>query len=139
MPSPFASSFAVDGTKDTSLSLAHGITSIVTTLTDDLAIDGEEMTVDDATGAGVKGVAVIEDEIVYYHGRRGKSRILELQRGQAGSSAALHLLGATVTFYNMPKFINPALVDALISMQQIINDQADVIADLQTRVTALEP
>lgn len=132
MATPGQSSFAVDGSIDTTVTLALGATVITTTLAQELSDEETDIAVvEDAHGAPRSGVMVIGDELIYYESRYVRTDLKDLARGQEGTSAATHTVGSTVKIYGPSRFANPALVEALIAAQE-------VISDLQTRVAALE-
>lgn len=121
-----------DGTtKDTEI--AQGVTVITTALAADLDIGDEDCSLTDATGAAGRATIVVDDEIIYYHSRLGNapSTVEGLLRGQDGTVEADHVATAVVTIVSGPRFGNPALIDAVLMMQ-------DHLVDLRSRVTALE-
>jgi len=119
---------------DTSANLAHGSSVITTTLA--RAIDDSEtdlLLVEDAGAASTKGVAVVDDEIIFYHlyHRSEPGTLSDLLRGQQDTQKAAHSAGAPVTILNQPRFANPALAESIIAMQE------DIIA-LLARLDVLE-
>ena len=120
--------------KDTEANLAHGSLVITTTLTRQLEQDETDLLlVGDAGAATVRGTAIVDDEIIYYHvyHRSEPGTLSDLLRGQQGTAAAVHAVGAPVTIVSQGRFNNPALSESIISMQE------DIL-DLLARVEILE-
>lgn len=131
MPNFGTSSYSEDGTPDTQTSLSIG-SYITTTLASDINdSETESIELNDAGRAPVRGFISIENEIIYYEGRYGSNLLKELERGANSTTPAAHTAGATVLILPPPFYINPALIDAIISLQENLNS-------LTTRVETLE-
>lgn len=139
MPDVFGvSNFASDLSIDSSLSLTQAGESATTTLAEELSIDGDECKVLDGGDVPLAGVMEIDGELIYFSARFARTDFRGLLRGREGTSAAIHSAGATVKIYGPPRAFNPALLDALITMQAIIIDQQAAISELQSQMVRLK-
>lgn len=129
------SQYAATGDPDTALNLAVGSAQITTTLAAELSdTETDKVILTDAGLAEPKGTLSIEDEIIYYHvyDRKEPGCILDLLRGQEGTTPATHANGSDVLILGRPRFANPAVKSSLMAMQ-------DKLAELEARIVALEP
>jgi len=58
----------------------------------------DELTLDSNSGFPTKGVVRIGDEVIYYEGKTGGVKLLNLQRGREGTDAAAHDDNAAVNY-----------------------------------------
>jgi hypothetical protein len=129
------SQYAATGDPDTALNLAVGSSQITTTLAAELSEDEHDKVIlTDGGLAEPKGTLAIEDEIIYYHvyDRKEPGCMLDLLRGQEGTAPATHANGTDVLILGRARFVNPAVKDSIMSMQ-------DKLAELEARIVALEP
>jgi hypothetical protein len=128
---PLVSTFATGGAVDTNLTLNGGsVASKTTTLTVELSdSETEVMYIDDPAACPCQGIAIIENETLWYQRRLGPDgittghRLLDLIRAQNGTPASTHSVGTVVELHPL-YYVPQAIIDALIA--------------LQTRVVALE-
>lgn len=130
MATPFESVYN-GTTQDSAINLADGSSVVSTTLALAMTVDDTIMEVVDAGAAPIGGVVVVDDELMYYEGEVGQTRVSNLRRGMGGTTAATHTATAVVTFYARAKFVNPAIAIAIQAMQ------ADLV-DALARIAALE-
>lgn len=133
---PSVSNFSTDGSLDTENTLSTGGSSSSTVLISDL-VEGETRIaiVDDASSANRKGgFMLIEEEMIYYGLADSSSpnHVYDLIRAQLNTVDVLHSAGAPVTLFSTPRFDNPARTNAIISMQEVINDLKERVEVLET-------
>lgn len=129
MATPFESVYN-GTTQDSAINLADGSSVVSTTLALAMTVDDTMMEVVSAGAAPIGGVVIVDDELMFYEGEVGQTRVTNLRRGMV-NPAATHAASAVVTFYARSRFVNPAIVAAMLAMQ------ADLV-DALARIAALE-
>lgn len=134
MEKPLSSQYAADGEPDTALNLAVGSSQISTTLVAELSdTETDHVLIADGGLADREGTLRIDQEVIYYnlYQRNDPGAMLDLLRGQEGTTPATHANGADVLILGRPRFANPAVKDSIIAMQV-------TLADLIARIEVLE-
>lgn len=122
-----SSNYEATGQPDSTTNLATGSSVITTTLSADLSsTETDKVLIADGGLAEPRGVLAIDDEIIFYHqyNRSETGCMIDLLRGQRGTSAAAHSSGANVSIYGAPRFDNPALSTSMIALQTRLTTEA---------------